>query len=743
MPTVDSQPTIENPGRIKLPREAPDLLWLMFAGYERVVVRGELSGGYSGCRVFVMRPVRPDGVELPAVIKMGPRPLIEQEWRAYNHCIDNRLPGVAEIRGEPVYLSDWGALRYPLVGSGEFQVTSLRQYGLNATAEELVYVLKERLFKSMRATWRYHEIAADFSLRDSYDHLLPVNLLIECVALAAGATMLPLTPATALNNDYEAGTLVVVSGFEVVEIDVRQRTLTLNLPYASGNGRPASYRLRLLGLDEPGAYRVGQVVERPLTGIIQATRRDQFHEQLQRALGPEFDLRGDTVLLPDGQALPNPLLALARALRETRDVRLACIHGDLNLENVLVEYDYRSATVHLIDFASARQDHVLHDLLRLETGLLLHLFPEALGGVPVEQLVAFYRRLHCATVESGPIVPPAGLERPFAVLLFVRRMAHDFLFDSEAWSEYYQGLTLYLLGALKYRDLDSAPEAPSSPKQLAFWAAAAVQQLLEEPAPCREVGDMKAIPVKSTFLSFDAVQNLSDRFFHWSQAPEHLRSSWAGKATWALSAVTGRMTPQGWFAASLSLALWIVTAWAVTPFYQWPLAEAGARFLACVQFAVAAVLTPLAIAAATRPDYDTLIIRETWRQRLTLLLLKMAGALVGFGAFAGALLFVAMGVYYVTLESLPVAVWWLLTAVPLLFSHIAARRIPADRYKMYGHKPQMHPADKLFLVAFLLFGPLLATFVFLWYSLLSQRWMGIVLLLVIAFIAWRESRRNP
>ena len=61
---------------------------------------------------------------------------------------------------------------------------------------------------------------------------------------------------------------------------------------------------------------------------------------------------------------------------------------------------------------------------------------------------------------------------------------------------------------------------------------------------------------------------------------------------------------------------------------------------------------------------------------------------------------------------------------------------------MYGHKPQMHPADMLFLVAFLLFGPLLATFVYLWYSLLSQRWMGIVLLLVIALIAWRESRAD-
>ena len=246
----------------------------------------------------------------------------------------------------------------------------------------------------------------------------------------------------------------------------------------------------------------------------------------------------------------------------------------------------------------------------------------------------------------------------------------------------------------------------------------------------------------SPILSTETVLAYFRSFFYWPEAPDHMRSSWAGRAIWTLSALTGRMTPQGWFAASLSLALWIVTAWAVAPFYRWPLADERARLLACVQFAAAAILAPLAIAAVTRPDYDTLIIRETWRPRLTLLLLKSAGALVGFGAFAGVLLLVAMAVYYVTLGSLPVAVWWLLAAVPLLWSHIAARRIPADRYKMYGHKPQMHAADKWFLVAFLLIGPLLATFVFLWYSFLSQRWMGVVLLLVIAFIAWRERRAD-
>lgn len=243
----------------------------------------------------------------------------------------------------------------------------------------------------------------------------------------------------------------------------------------------------------------------------------------------------------------------------------------------------------------------------------------------------------------------------------------------------------------------------------------------------------------SPIFSTETVLAYFRSFFRWSEAPDHMRSSWAGTAIWALKTVTERMTPQGWLAASLSLALWIMTAWAITPFYQWPLADDSARLLACVQFAVTAIAIPLVIALATRPDYDTLIIRETWRQRLTLHLLKVAGALVGFGIFAGLLLFLAMAVYHVTLSSLPAPVWWLLAAVPLLWSHITARRIPADRYKMYGHKPQMHAADKWFLVAFLLFGPLLATFIYAMYDWLAWRPMGIVLLLVIAFVAWRKG----
>jgi hypothetical protein len=53
------------------------------------------------------------------------------------------------------------------------------------------------------------------------------------------------------------------------------------------------------------------------------------------------------------------------------------------------------------------------------------------------------------------------------------------LFDPDDWSEYYDGLTLYLLGAHKYRNLD--PTA----KELAFYGAAAAQYLRDLPTITR------------------------------------------------------------------------------------------------------------------------------------------------------------------------------------------------------------------------------------------------------------------
>jgi hypothetical protein len=59
-------------------------------------------------------------------------------------------------------------------------------------------------------------------------------------------------------------------------------------------------------------------------------------------------------------------------------------------------------------------------------------------------------------------------------------MARRLLFKETNWQEYDHGLTLYLLGALKFKNLDNTA------KQVAFWGAATAQKLALDPPLCRQ-----------------------------------------------------------------------------------------------------------------------------------------------------------------------------------------------------------------------------------------------------------------
>ena len=124
-------------------------------------------------------------------------------------------------------------------------------------------------------------------------------------------------------------------------------------------------------------------------------------------------------------------------------------------------------------------------MLRLETEVTTKLLPIALleAELPVQSVHFFYNQLHKITTTpdetlvSTPI--HTALKKPFTIIGTVRQEARKHLFNRTDWTEYYQCLTLYLLGALKFKNLDAMPESPL-PKQAAFWAAATVVGLLQE-----------------------------------------------------------------------------------------------------------------------------------------------------------------------------------------------------------------------------------------------------------------------
>ena len=222
-------------------------------------------------------------------------------------------------------------------------------------------------------------------------------------------------------------------------------------------------------------YQVNDIIG-PIEGVVTATRAELLRTLAQDALGQHVDLTADKLTLPAAStSLPNPLILLPDILRTACEVKVGTIHGDLNLENILVDPEAR--TVRLIDFALARQDHVLHDLLRLETGILTRLLPEELATakVPPETIHNLYVQLHGAALPAGQFGVPKqldpALKKTFVILVTIRKIARHYLSSPDDWGEYYQGLSLYLLGTLKFKNLDQLT------KQIAFWGAATAQQL--------------------------------------------------------------------------------------------------------------------------------------------------------------------------------------------------------------------------------------------------------------------------
>src|SRR5688572_31006748 len=121
-------PRIDNPAGVDLSPDTIQVLGKIFARYKRVIILKEFTAGLSGSRVLEVRPIKADGTpELPTVVKLATVSMIQQEWRAYQKHIHNRLPHVAAVSARPtlVAATGWGGLRYPMMGTGDPDIISL------------------------------------------------------------------------------------------------------------------------------------------------------------------------------------------------------------------------------------------------------------------------------------------------------------------------------------------------------------------------------------------------------------------------------------------------------------------------------------------------------------------------------------------------------------------------------------------------------------------------------------------
>jgi hypothetical protein len=472
-------PFIQRTGKIPLNAMETRVLQTMFQEYERIAVEHEFGAGYSGCRVFRVRAIEAGGeADRPELVKIGPVGLINEEWRAYDSLVRPSLPRIAWVTSPPMLApeSGWGGMRYELVGEGMFEVQSLSQYYHHAGTEDLLFVLQKRLFRVLGHTWWLaNRPESAFQFQSDYDHLLPVNLRISATGPLPDSAVQLVTPFNHNDVAIEIGARVRLQGFVVTEIE-GDSGLTLNHPAALADRPFDAFRLRIEGVTDAASFQVGEIVE-SLHGVVIATRHSLLIDYSRRALGEYVDLQARSFKLPEDVGVSNPLLAYQELLSKFFEVSLSRIHGDLNLENVLIDPETRD--VKLIDFATVRYGHNLHDLLRLETGLVTSLLPQTLAeaGLPAQTIVPLYRQLDRGVFRGEPACPDSLLhpllEKPFAILRAIREEARKCMYNPEEPAEYYVGLSLYLLGALKFKSLDQVASA----KAIAFLGSGAAIDL--------------------------------------------------------------------------------------------------------------------------------------------------------------------------------------------------------------------------------------------------------------------------
>lgn len=396
----DARLSIEPSAGIELNPHERQLLQALSQKYQRIILKNEFLSGYSGARTFLAHPIAANGQsDAETIIKIGPSNDIEDEFNHYESFVKDRLPPItARIQSVPITLAgfDKAALQYTCISEPGKSPTSLRQALLAAPDPDHL----QRLFDTFGPNWWMQRQPYSFRLGQEYDRLLPPNLVLEPAAGSAKMNLDMNSNPTAMH--LSVGDVVNLSAFEQREVRPDGKSLTLRgAPQA---GKPV-YRYRWLSINPP----------RNSTARIVAAQSDLLDEATA-----DFDLLG----------LPNPLLKLESWLQETMNGTRSIIHGDLNLENVLVG---PGNLVWLIDFAQTREGHPQYDFSHLACEIIAHIISQRELS-PQQYLLMLQNDLD-------------------PLLKKVETIAGYCLFNPNNLREFRLALILSCLGGLKYQNL--------------------------------------------------------------------------------------------------------------------------------------------------------------------------------------------------------------------------------------------------------------------------------------------------
>ncbi len=338
------------------------LLAEAFSREPEILVKQEFRSGYSGAVVLL---VSVGAGRAPLVVKLAHPHDLQREYNAYEEYVRQVSPqNIAHLQGEPLAGPDGqlGLLQYTFAGGeSHLPTTSLQTYYETYGAEATCAVLN-RIFRVYGRHWWANNRAQSYVQDEHYDRLLPVHLQAEPVDPSENADHVLTAGVTGAMSaeGIEIGQIVQLNGFSVTKVGDGGHKMTLLAPPPS-NEASAPRRIRV-EMKTPTAYCPGDVVD-ALTVRITATRQTLLSAAAQSAL-PGFDPAAPAFTIPDADGgvieLPNPLPKLTDLLYQVVETKMSIIHGDLNMQNVLV--DGPTGFSWLIDFAETRIGPTLQDL---------------------------------------------------------------------------------------------------------------------------------------------------------------------------------------------------------------------------------------------------------------------------------------------------------------------------------------------------------------------------------------------
>jgi len=426
--TPNASLVVEPHPTINLSPRDRSLLQVLFRRYARVVVETEFRSGYSGARTFLALPIRADGrADAHTIVKIGERESIRREFENYEAFVKDTLPPItARIQEPPVILpspvartlsgaerSRRAALRYTFIAEPGRKPVSLRE-SLIANPDPS---LLGKLLDTFGPNWWMQRRAYTFRLAQEYDRMLPAHYVLEPVESRRGNILDGHSPPSAVNLGL--GDCVTPRRFPVAEPRADGRSWTL-----AGKPSPGQPPLRMRWLSPR--------LPNHTAGEVVATR-----ETLLRETVSGLDLLG----------LPDPLARLPALLNENVIGTQSTIHGDLNLENILVG---PGGFVWLIDFAQTRDGHPLYDFAHLEAEIIAHVLAPYLS--PADYLTFLQTNFI-----SNRQFPISNLQSPTAnfhsLISMLHAIASRCLFNPSQPREYHLALYLACLGALKFPNL--------------------------------------------------------------------------------------------------------------------------------------------------------------------------------------------------------------------------------------------------------------------------------------------------